>query len=68
MLFFNFHLFGWHVSHFNLRFLKNLLFILNYQTTLMISDQPLDMNEEEQRNSQEGNEEDFEFTERNMEI
>ena len=33
----------------------------------MISEQPLDMNEEE-RNSQEGNEEDFEFTERNMEI
>ena len=34
----------------------------------MISEQPSDMNEEEKRNSQEGNEEDFEFTERNMEI
>ena len=68
MLFFNFHLFGWDVSHFNLWFLENLLFILNYQTTLMISEQPSDMNEEEKRNSQEGNEEDFEFTERNMEI
>lgn len=34
----------------------------------MISEQPLDMNEEEKKNSEEGNEEDFEFTERNMEI